>query len=80
MGKGKGAVDYFGTWVREGKVCMEISGARKETAMKALNVAAQMLPLRCRIIEKNPEMRVPPRNLPHFVQQKLMKLQFAKII
>jgi hypothetical protein len=24
MGKGKGPVDYFGTWVKPGKMCMEV--------------------------------------------------------
>ena len=73
MGKGKGAVDYFGTWVREGKVVMEISGARKELALKALNVASQMLPLKSRAIEQDVDMPVAPRVLPHFVLDRLAR-------
>eukprot|EP00842_Homolaphlyctis_polyrhiza_P000331 jgi/Hompol1/1299/HPOL_005553-RA len=36
MGKGKGMVDYYATWVSEGFVLVEVDGARKELAMKAL--------------------------------------------
>lgn len=79
MGKGKGPVDYFGTWVREGKVCMEIAGARKELAQKALRVAAQMLPLKSRIIERD-EVRVAPRCLPHFIRQKMMSIEFNQAV
>ncbi|KAI9012952.1 ribosomal protein L10e/L16, partial [Gaertneriomyces semiglobifer] len=50
MGKGKGAVDYFATWVAAGRVVIEVKGVRKELAEKALRVAASMLPLRTKII------------------------------
>ncbi len=71
MGNGKGAVDYFATWMAQGRIVMEISGATKQLALKALNVAARMLPLRSRIIEKNPNMLVAPRVLPHFILERL---------
>jgi large subunit ribosomal protein L16 len=71
MGKGKGAVDHFATWMAQGRIVMEISGARKDLAHKALDVAAKMLPLRSRIIPKNEEMPVAPRVLPWFVRQRL---------
>lgn len=72
MGKGKGAVDYFATWMAQGRIVMEISGARRELAHKALQVAAAMLPLRSRIVAKDPLMPVAPRLLPHFVRQRLL--------
>ncbi|KAI8926923.1 ribosomal protein L16p/L10e-domain-containing protein [Entophlyctis helioformis] len=76
MGKGKGMVDYFATWVSEGRVIMEISGARKELALKALNVAAEALPIRTRIVERDDETLVAPRVVPHFVLKRLQDKEF----
>jgi ribosomal protein L16/L10AE len=75
MGKGKGVVDAFGVWVRQGALVFEIQGARKETAQAALKAAASALPLRTRIIKASQE-RVAPRCLPHFIQKRLAKAEF----
>ncbi|KAL5035136.1 39S ribosomal protein L16, mitochondrial [Batrachochytrium dendrobatidis] len=76
MGKGKGAVEYYATWVSEGVVIMEITGARKDVALKALNVAAQALPLRTRVVQRNPELIDAPRVVPYFVQKRLRDCEF----
>ena len=38
MGKGKGAVDYFASWVPKGRVVFEVANCREEVALKALKV------------------------------------------
>ncbi|KAL2911770.1 39S ribosomal protein L16, mitochondrial [Polyrhizophydium stewartii] len=78
MGKGKGAVDYYATWVSPGAVLFEIKGARREVALKALDVAAQALPIRTRVVEKNPDMPYAPRLLPYFVLKRIRDEEFAK--
>ncbi|KAH6573093.1 hypothetical protein BASA62_003127 [Batrachochytrium salamandrivorans] len=78
MGKGKGMVDYFATWVSEGVIVLEIVGARKEIALKALDVAAQALPLRTRVVMRNPDMIEAPRVLPYFIQKRLKDRQFIE--
>ncbi|KAI9092693.1 ribosomal protein L10e/L16, partial [Phlyctochytrium arcticum] len=50
MGKGKGAVDYFATFVAEGRVIFEVKGLRQELAEKAMRVAAACLPIRTKFI------------------------------
>ena len=84
MGKGKGFVDAFATWIRPGNVLFEIKNARQETAEKvqlkndlfqALKAAAATLPLETRIV-KATEMREPPRTLPHFIAKKVHALEF----
>ncbi|KND01065.1 ribosomal protein L16 [Spizellomyces punctatus DAOM BR117] len=74
MGKGKGAVDYFATWVAEGRVVLEVKGVRKEVADKALRVAAAALPIRTRVVGVTE--RVPPRVLPFFVRRRLRDIEF----
>ncbi|KAJ2999690.1 mitochondrial ribosomal large subunit component [Globomyces sp. JEL0801] len=71
MGKGKGSVEYFATWLAEGRVVLEIQGARPELAQRALIIAGNALPLRTRVIEKNENMLVAPRTLPFFIAKKL---------
>ncbi|KAI8915788.1 ribosomal protein L10e/L16 [Gorgonomyces haynaldii] len=75
MGSGKGSVDYFATWMGAGRIVLEIGGARKELAHKALSVAAAMLPLRTRIIEKDLNEQAAPRVLPHFIRQRLWETE-----
>ncbi|KAJ3023711.1 mitochondrial ribosomal large subunit component [Thoreauomyces humboldtii] len=78
MGKGKGAVDYFATWVAEGKVLIEVKGVRRELAEKAMRVAAAGLPIRTRFLAAQPGNRVPPRVLPHFVRKRLADREFQE--
>jgi len=45
MGKGKGAVDHWVALVQPGRVMFELDGVNRETAMEALRLAAQKLPV-----------------------------------
>ena len=38
MGKGKGAVDYFASWVPKGRIVFEVGNCTKEVATRALKV------------------------------------------
>ncbi|KAJ3353647.1 hypothetical protein HDU83_006556 [Entophlyctis luteolus] len=91
MGKGKGAVEFFATWVPKGRIIFEISCSRRETGLNALRVAAAAIPLRTEVVEsgnmaeKKGEYRpalgvTPPRCLPHFIKKRLADEEFrAKI-
>ncbi len=50
MGKGKGAVEYFVALVQPGRILFEMDGTSTEAATKALNMAAQKLPIKTKII------------------------------
>ncbi|KAJ3117808.1 hypothetical protein HK100_000741 [Physocladia obscura] len=86
MGKGKGPVEFFATWVPKGRVIFEISCTRKETGLKALRVAAAAIPLRTEIVRGAEEMPVdgyapqlgvkPPRCLPFFIKRRLAEQEF----
>ncbi|KAJ3101537.1 hypothetical protein HDU97_001286 [Phlyctochytrium planicorne] len=83
MGKGKGAVEYFATWVSRGRVIFEVKCDRKDLALKALRIAANALPLRTSVIEVGKKgHRGPPRALPHFIKKRLdaaeLKLHLEK--
>ncbi|KAJ3026538.1 UNVERIFIED_CONTAM: hypothetical protein HDU68_005493 [Siphonaria sp. JEL0065] len=87
MGKGKGAVEFFVSWVPKGRVVLEVSCARRETGLEALRVAAAALPLRTEIIESKantgsgyvPQLKVtPPRCLPHFIKKRLEMVEFKE--
>ena len=45
MGKGKGAVDHWVAPVQPGRIMFELDGVTRETAMEALRLAAQKLPV-----------------------------------
>ncbi|MCB9283670.1 MAG: 50S ribosomal protein L16 [Lewinellaceae bacterium] len=45
MGKGKGAVDHWVAPVQPGRIMFELDGVSRETAMEALRLAAQKLPV-----------------------------------
>lgn len=45
MGKGKGALDHYVAVVRPGRIMFEMDGVSSATAMEALRLAAQKLPL-----------------------------------
>jgi large subunit ribosomal protein L16 len=79
MGKGKGSVDYFATWVAAGRVVFEVKGARPEIAEKALKVAGAFLPLKTRIIQRG-ESRIAPRVLPWFVKERLKRNEMHNAI
>lgn len=50
MGSGKGSVEYYVFKVRPGRILFEVQGATEEVAREALRLAANKLPVRCKII------------------------------
>lgn len=52
MGKGKGAVDHFVAPVKPGRILFEVDGIEKEDAYEALRLAANKLPIKTKIVEK----------------------------
>ncbi len=52
MGSGKGAPEYWVAVVKPGRILFEMSGIEKAIATEALQLAAQKLPIKVRIIEK----------------------------
>ena len=52
MGSGKGAVDHWVAVVRPGRVLFELGGVRPEVAQEALHLAAQKLPIKCKVIPR----------------------------
>ena len=51
MGSGKGNVEGWVAVVLAGRVLFEMGGVERALAYKALEVAAQKLPIRCKIVE-----------------------------
>lgn len=49
MGKGKGALDYWVAQIKPGRVLFEMDGVPEEVAREALRLAAQKLPLKCKV-------------------------------
>ena len=49
MGKGKGALDYWVAQIKPGRVLFEMDGVPEEVAREGLRLAAQKLPLLCKI-------------------------------
>jgi len=52
MGSGKGAPDYWVAVVKPGRILFEMSGVDREVAREAMELAAQKLPIKVRVIEK----------------------------
>ena len=52
MGKGKGNPEYWVAVVKPGRVLFEVAFEVKEEAIEALNLAAQKLPIKLKVIEK----------------------------
>ena len=52
MGSGKGAPDYWVAVVKPGRILFEMSGADRAVAREAMELAAQKLPIKVRVIEK----------------------------
>ncbi len=51
MGSGKGSVEGWVAVVLAGRVLFEMGGVDRALAVEALTVAAQKLPIRCKIVE-----------------------------
>jgi large subunit ribosomal protein L16 len=52
MGSGKGAVDHWVAVVKPGRVMFELAGVREDLALEALERAAQKMPIKCKIIQR----------------------------
>jgi large subunit ribosomal protein L16 len=52
MGSGKGNPEYWVAVVKPGKFLFEMEGVNRETAVRAMELAAQKLPIRTKIICK----------------------------
>ncbi|NQT76459.1 MAG: 50S ribosomal protein L16 [Bacteroidetes bacterium] len=50
MGKGKGAPEYFVARVSPGRILFEAEGVPMDIAKEALRLAAQKLPVKCKIV------------------------------
>ena len=53
MGKGKGAVEYWVSVVKPGKIMFEVGGVPHDVAKEALRLAAQKLPVVTKFIVAN---------------------------
>ena len=52
MGKGKGAVEYWVSVVKPGKIMFEVGGVPYEVSKEALRLAANKLPIKCKFVMK----------------------------
>ena len=52
MGSGKGAVEFWVAVVKPGRIMFEIAGVPEEDAKEALRLAANKLPVKCKIVSK----------------------------
>lgn len=52
MGAGKGSPEYWVAVVKPGRVMFELTGVDEETARDAMRLAANKLPIKCKIITK----------------------------
>ena len=52
MGSGKGAPDHWVAVIRPGKILFEMEGVTLETATEAMRLAAQKLPLQCKVVTR----------------------------
>ena len=52
MGSGKGAVEFWVAVVKPGRIMFEIAGEPEEDAKEALRLAANKLPVKCKIVSK----------------------------
>ncbi len=52
MGGGKGSVDHWVAVVKPGRIMFELAGVRQEIAHEALRRAAQKLPIKCKVIDR----------------------------
>jgi large subunit ribosomal protein L16 len=55
MGSGKGNPEFWVAVVKTGRVMFEMSGVAQKDAHHALELAAQKLPVKCRVVERHAE-------------------------
>ena len=52
MGSGKGSVEYWVAVVKPGRILFELGDVPRDIGVRALELAAQKLPVKTRIVEK----------------------------
>lgn len=52
MGKGKGSPEYWVAVVKPGRIMFEIEGVTPEMAKRALWLASQKLPIKCKVVAR----------------------------
>lgn len=52
MGSGKGAPEYWVAVVKPGRILFEMKGVERDVAREAMELAAQKLPIKVRVVEK----------------------------
>lgn len=57
MGKGKGAPEFWVAVVKPDRVLFEIGGVDEATAREAMRLAATKLPIKCKFIKKEEEVK-----------------------
>jgi large subunit ribosomal protein L16 len=55
MGKGKGSPEYWVAVVKPGRVLFELEFGQRDIAIESLKLAAQKLPIKVKVIEKDAE-------------------------
>ena len=53
MGKGKGAPEQWVAVIRPGKILFEMEGVGRDVAEEAMRLAAQKLPLPCKLVSRH---------------------------
>jgi large subunit ribosomal protein L16 len=53
MGSGKGNPEFWVTVVKPGRIMFEMAGIAEKDAHRALELAAQKLPIRCRVVGRH---------------------------
>jgi large subunit ribosomal protein L16 len=53
MGSGKGNPEFWIAVIKPGRILFEMSGIAQKDAHRALELAAQKLPIKCRIVERH---------------------------
>jgi large subunit ribosomal protein L16 len=53
MGKGKGAPEQWVVVIRPGKILFEMEGVSRQVAEEAMRLAAQKLPLPCKLVTRS---------------------------
>lgn len=58
MGSGKGSPEYWVAVVKPDRVMFELAGVPEEVAREALRLAMHKLPIKCKIIRRQEDMKV----------------------
>ena len=53
MGSGKGNPEFWVAVIKPGRILFEITGVELKEAREAMRLAAQKLPIKCRVIERH---------------------------